>query len=96
MKPYCIYDSGSGPEREDGLIMGVNTFGVLDGTSAPHGPSYPKKFYDGLTGGELMARTTEGALLGSSWKLSSLQKILALLIPWLGTGSMTTTNFPGI
>jgi len=60
LKVSTIYDQGSAPHREDGLIVvGSRVFGVLDGTSAPYAPKSPPRMFDGMSGGEMVARTCE-------------------------------------
>ncbi len=39
--------------------MGQRTFGVLDGVSMPYSPQHPPKMFDGLSGGEMVARHCE-------------------------------------
>lgn len=76
MKVSCIYDQGSAPHREDGLFMADPFFGVLDGVSAPYSPAYPmKKFANGMSGGEFVARTIESFFCNAS-VTSSLRQAL--------------------
>lgn len=58
-----IYDQGTSPYREDGLMVGSTLFGAFDGVSAPYASKYPiRLFGDGLSGGEMVARTCEWLL----------------------------------
>lgn len=69
-----LQDQGTSSAREDGLIHSDRVFGVLDGTSAPHSPrNPPEKFFGRLTGGEVIARLSEGYFAGilSDWALDT-------------------------
>jgi len=59
VKHFAIYDQGSSLYREDGLIVGIQLFGVIDGVSAPYSPKYPTQKFYGLSGGEMVARLCE-------------------------------------
>lgn len=62
MKRSYIYNQGSAPREEDGLVKGTRCFGVLNGVSAPFAPVYPQQLYDGRSGGEVVARMVEREL----------------------------------
>jgi len=59
VKVSMLYNQGSASRREDGLFVCEPFFGVVDGASAPYGPNYPAKMFNGMSGGELVARTIE-------------------------------------
>lgn len=58
-KVSAIYDQGTAPYREDGLVVGTTLFGVFDGVSAPHAPRYPIRLFGDLSGGAVVARLCE-------------------------------------
>lgn len=60
MKVSLLYDQGTAPYREDGLIaIGNKLFGVLDGVSPPYAPKYPPRIFNGMSGGEMVSRLCE-------------------------------------
>ncbi len=59
MKISYLYDQGSAQYREDGLFIADPFCGVLDGVSAPFGPKHPIRKFNGLSGGEFVARSVE-------------------------------------
>ncbi len=59
MKVSFLYDQGSAPYREDGLFLAEPLFGVLDGVSAPYALAGPARKFQGMSGGEFVARTVE-------------------------------------
>lgn len=59
MKVSHLYDQGSASDREDGMFVSNSHFAVLDGVSAPYGPKYPMRKFDGMSGGEMVARVVE-------------------------------------
>jgi len=60
----AIYSQGSSLCREDGLVMTAQLFGVFDGISEPYAPKYPMRKFNGLTGGEMVARLCEAYFHG--------------------------------
>ncbi len=66
MKVNKIYDHGSSPYWEDGLVIAPPRYAVFDGVSAPFSPDTPIKLFGGingikgLSGGEMTARLIEG------------------------------------
>lgn len=63
MKITTLYDQGSASVREDGFFLGQGFYGVLDGVSAPFNrENPPRKFYEALTGGEVVSRLVEGVM----------------------------------
>jgi hypothetical protein len=67
VKISVIYDQGSSHFREDGFVLTKNIFGVLDGVSAPYSPNHPpKKFFNGLSGGEMIVRLVEEFFSGTA------------------------------
>lgn len=59
MEVESLYDQGTSEYKEDGYFLADPFYGVLDGVSMPYSPKYPPIMFDGKSGGEMVARTTE-------------------------------------
>lgn len=79
--PIMLYDPGSSRHREDGMVV-VGPVednciaGALDGVSGPHCPAHPPILFNGLTGGEMVARTVEAVFLEQGINAQPLNSLL--------------------
>lgn len=101
MRIQYLYNQGSSDHREDGLVVLDPFFGVIDATSAPFSPNNPAVLYNGLTGGEMVARRVEYFLCSalSSEKLTATMERanerLAGDMASLGLQGTTVDRLPG-
>lgn len=101
MRVQYLYDQGSSKHWEDGLVVKNPFFGVIDATSAPFSAKNPAMSFEGLTGGEMVARTIEKSFLPVRHSLdlttmisSANKEVTSALVPF-GLKDAPVDRLPG-